>query len=266
MMCGADGLSNLEQPKFFPRQLVTPDDLTQILVYLKEKQRRHNRLLHGWGIVCGARLKEGQKPCEIIVEAGYILDPYGDEILIDRDVTVNLCQESLDGNAVSPCVGTADPWCSNIQIDRPSDKPLYIAVRYAECQTRPVRVAAMGCGCNEMECEYSRIRDSYTIKVLTSLPSTYADPMPQPQLRDILNCTQEQSCSTCPTAPWIVLGDVILDSQGKITKIDCFTHRRNVLSFANYYFLCHDTMNPYHYGSGGGLAIGGDLLGLWRDP
>ena len=44
----------LERTRFFARQLVTPDDLTQDQIYFREKHRRHNRMLHGWGIVCGA--------------------------------------------------------------------------------------------------------------------------------------------------------------------------------------------------------------------
>lgn len=244
LICSSDGPAFLERPRFVPRQIIKPEDLTQVITYSREKQRRHNRLLHGWGVVCGARVKQGKNPCEIVIEPGYILGPYGDEILIDREVTVNLCQEGLDGNAVSPCVEMSEPWCSNVRVDRPSGRPLYVAVRYAECQTSPVRVVSMGCGCNETECEYSRIRDSYAIKALTSLPSTYSDPMPEPKFEDVLRCTQEQSCPACPTEPWVILADVTLGSDGNITNLDCFTHRRHVVSFANYYFLCKPVVAP----------------------
>jgi hypothetical protein len=199
-------------------------------------------LLHGWGVVCGARVKKGKNPCEIVIEAGYILGPYGDEILIEQDVSVNLCQEDLDGNAIAPCMDISDPWCSNVRIDRPAGKPLYVAVRYAECQTRPVRVVGMGCGCSENECDYSRIRDSYGIKVLTSLPSNYADPMPEPKFADVLRCTQGHPCPTCPTEPWVILADITLDTSSNISKIDCFKHRRHVVSFANYYYLCEPSV------------------------
>ena len=43
-----------ELPRYYPRQLITPDDLTLEQNYFRDRLRRHNRLLHGWGVVCGA--------------------------------------------------------------------------------------------------------------------------------------------------------------------------------------------------------------------
>ena len=155
----------MERTRYFARQLVGADDLTQDQLYQREKSRRHNRMLHGWGIVCGARVRAGDGPCEVVVEAGYLLGPYGDEIQIDTDVVIDVCSEDLDGNVASPC-GPVDPWCSDVRVDRPADRPVYLAVAYAECLSRPVRAVADGCGCDDTACEYSRIRDSYRIVVL----------------------------------------------------------------------------------------------------
>lgn len=242
LICTTPDLPYLERVRYFPRQLITPDDLTQEQEYFRNKLRRHNRLLHGWGVVCGARVKKGQGNCEIIIEPGYILGPYGDEIVIDREVTVNLCREGLDGNAVGPCGEALDPWCSDVRVDRPTGQPLYVAVRYAECQARPVRVHPAGCGCDETDCEYSRVRDSFAIKVLTRLPSTY-DPMPQPKLEESVRCVQTHDqtgrlCPPCPIEPWVILADVTLTAGGRVDTIDCFRHRRYVVSFTEYYFLC----------------------------
>jgi NAD(P)-dependent dehydrogenase (short-subunit alcohol dehydrogenase family) len=49
----------------------------------------------------------------------------------------------------------------------------YLTVRYVECVTRPVRVHPSGCGCNELDCEYSRIRESFEFKLLWSLPASH---------------------------------------------------------------------------------------------
>ena len=129
----------LERTRFFPRQLIGPDDLTQDQIYFRDKLRRHNRFLHGWGVVCGAEVRLGQEDCEIVVAPGYVLGPYGDEIMIDSEVTVNLCREGLDGNAVSPCGDALDPWCSDVRVNRHAGQRLYVAVKYAECQSRPHR-------------------------------------------------------------------------------------------------------------------------------
>src|SRR5436190_3870969 len=93
--CPPTGLPSLERTRFFARQLVGPDDLTQDQLYFREKARRHNRMLHGWGVVCGARVRQGDGDCEVVIEPGYVLGPYGDEILIDHEVTVDVCKEDL---------------------------------------------------------------------------------------------------------------------------------------------------------------------------
>src|SRR5689334_20012074 len=88
-----------ERTRFYPRQLVSAPDFTQDQMYFREKAKRHNRLLHGWGIVCGAEVKVSDKAGCVDVNAGYILGPYGDEILIDEVVTVDLSARNADGDA-----------------------------------------------------------------------------------------------------------------------------------------------------------------------
>ena len=44
----------LERPRYFPGQLMTPEEMILEQNYFRDKMRRHNRLLHGWGVVCGA--------------------------------------------------------------------------------------------------------------------------------------------------------------------------------------------------------------------
>lgn len=227
--------TGLERARFFPRQLIGPDDLTVDQIYFREKARRHNRMIHGWGVVCGARVKAGKTPCEVIIETGYALGPFGDEIIIDREVSIDVCK--LGASEQAGCCGDAlDPWCGDGGGTCP-DGTLYLAVRYAECQTRPVRGpgGGCGCGCEDTSCEYTRIRDSFSVKLLHDLPSGYATPMPEPDLKDILVCN---GCLPCPKDPWVVLADLSVAKNCNVGKIDCFAHRRNVASLANFYFMC----------------------------
>src|SRR3954468_3759064 len=93
--CGPGSTGSQERPRYFPRQLITPDDLTAEQDYSRAKGRRHNRLLHGWGVVCGCKVTEapaakGQpNPPDwtVQIEPGYVLGPQGDEILIDDLLT-----------------------------------------------------------------------------------------------------------------------------------------------------------------------------------
>jgi hypothetical protein len=43
----------LERVNFFDRQLLTANDMIADRDYFLQKLRRHNRFLHGWGVVCG---------------------------------------------------------------------------------------------------------------------------------------------------------------------------------------------------------------------
>lgn len=238
--CDGAAAGALERTRFFPRQLVGPDDLTQDQTYFRQKLRRHNRMLHGWGVVCGACVRRGADPCEVVIEPGYILGPWGDEIVIDREVTVNLCKQGA-GERLGCCGEEPDPWCADPRADCP-DGTLYLAVRYAECQSRPVRGSAggCGCGCDDESCEYSRIRDSFAVKVLRELPSTYPTPLQQPPLTAVQPCERggARSCAPCPSEPWVIVADILVGSDCRVRAVDCFAHRRLVMSFADFYWVC----------------------------
>jgi len=238
--CGCEtDLVSLERTRYFARQLVGPDDLTQDQLYFREKARRHNRMLHGWGIVCGAGVTGGEEPCKVTVRPGYILGPYGDEIVIDRDVTFDVCSQE---GASDPC-GGADPWCTEVRSRRREGDTLYLAIRAAQCDTRPVRTTACSCGCDDAECEYSRTRDSFELAVLTELPEDYKrfekiTPLAELILlmRSLTCIAGARRCPPCPTTPWVILADLELDGDNQVTPAP--THRRYVASFGEYFFFC----------------------------
>jgi hypothetical protein len=169
LSCG----EQLERVRYFPRQLLTADDMRVEQEYFREKARRHNRYLHGWGVVCGCTVEAvpNAKTWTVRVCPGYVVGPQGDDILIDAPQEVDLKL----GAAANPCT---------VRSTYPSGGPMpgenedgtstvYVAVRYAECFSRPARVHPAGCGCDESVCEYSRVRDSYEIKVLWQLPESH---------------------------------------------------------------------------------------------
>lgn len=230
-----------ERPRYFPRQLITPSDMTLEQEYFRNKMRRHNRLLHGWGVVCGALVCPIPKangnepePWKVVVKPGYILGPYGDEIMIDCDRTLDLRTMCLTGVSGDPCsVPVVDPWCSEVFVKREGG-PLYVAVRYKEVMTRPVRVQPVGCGCDETQCEYSRMCDGYEICVLTACPESHKNP---PKLDDLIKGPIPE-CPLCPSDPWVVLANVEVDENGVIKEIDNCTCRRLVISFGHFWWKC----------------------------
>jgi len=255
----------LERPRYYPRQLLTPAEMTLEQQYFRDKLRRHNRLLHGWGVVCGAvvcRVPEEQpaatrrtagdtrapgagqpapapapvkaQPWKVSVAPGYVLGPYGDEILIDGEQIVDLRTCGQDG-ATGGHGEPADPWCVPAFVQR-EPGPLFVAVRYKELQSRPVRVQPAGCGCDETQCEYSRWRDGYEICVLSldECPPSHQNP---PDLDRFLRGPLP-GCPDCPADGWVVLARVEIDVAGEIKLIDNCSCRRQVVSFAAAWWHC----------------------------
>jgi hypothetical protein len=249
-----------ERPRYYARQLITSDDLTLEQEYFRNKLRAHNRMLHGWGVVCGAHVcpyrgADGNyQPWEVVVEPGYILGPYGDEIVIDRKRVIPLRTAGVSGATGDSNMETVDPWCSEVYVPRSLTGDLFVAVRYRECQARPVRVQPVGCSCEDNPCEYSRLQDGYEISVLDHCPEgEIPDPRSISTTEEILSYLQSiglmsgpdipcTTCLPCPPEPWVVLAKVTVDNDGVITQIDNCECRRRVISFACSALRCHTDM------------------------
>lgn len=248
-----------ERPRYYARQIITPDDMTLEQEYFRSRLRLHNRMLHGWGAVCGlevcfapkkAQAKNGTQmkneaenkeleaePWMVVIKAGYALSPCGDEINLDCNRTFDLRTRSMTGITGETCVDAPDPWCSEVFEQRDAN-PLYVAIRYKEVPTRLVRVQPAGCGCDDTRCEYSRLRDGYEIGVLTSCPDSHTDPPTDLDFKDITI----QDCPPYPDDTWVVLAEVQLEDNGngKIKKIDNCACRRMLVPLAQVWLKCKE--------------------------
>lgn len=72
---------SLERPQFFSGRLLTANELALEQQYFLEKLKRHNRSLHGFGIISG--LKVHSTSGKIAVDAGMALDCQGNEVVIE---------------------------------------------------------------------------------------------------------------------------------------------------------------------------------------
>jgi hypothetical protein len=232
---------SIERPRFFPRQLVTSDDLTLGQEYFRNRLRRMNRYLHGWGVVCGARVDISKQAWCVVLHPGYILGPYGDEIVIETDICFDLrtrCLSIGGGDACDDIV--IDPLCPDRTVStRQPDAPLYVALRYKELPARPVRVQPVGCGCDDTSCEFSRWQDGYEICVLDACPDSHAAP---PVIDQFLKPGAIPDCPPCPTDPWVVLAVVTVDARGKVGAVDNCKCRRMVRTAAPYWWQCGDAV------------------------
>jgi hypothetical protein len=169
---GRDDGCGLERVRYFPRQLLGAEDLTTEQSYFREKLRRHNRYLHGWGVACGCAVRAAptkEKPYQVLICPGYIVTPCGDEILIGRPALFDLATCMLTSD--DPCA-YARP-CPPVTSTMPIRSKIYLSVCYKECEVRPVRVAPVGCSCDDANCDYSRIRDAYEFTCRDALPGSH---------------------------------------------------------------------------------------------
>jgi hypothetical protein len=151
--------SSLERLRYFPRQLLTADDMRVEQEYFREEQRRHNRFLHGWGVVCGLEVVPDPANGATAVKAcpGYALGPWGDEIVVEEATPFDLSYRTRTTSELCRPAGV-------VALPAGAPQILPIKIRCVECASRPMRTLPAGCGCDETACEYSRTRDGFEIQ------------------------------------------------------------------------------------------------------
>ena len=264
---GGFAFGTLERPRYYPRQLMTPDDLNLEAAYFRDRLRRHNLFLHGWGVVCGAlvcavparsngvaqkeyrrrrsdlkneaagkELSDATEPLLVRIQPGYIIGPYGDEIVIDQSIEVSLRGDGMNACGSDSADDDVDRWCAEVFVARKSG-PIYIAVKYRECPAMPVPVAPGGCDCADEGCEYARYRDGFAIGLLDCCPDSHRSEAYAERDRPLRKGGNPR-CPECPDDPWVVLAKVEIDADGVVQVIDNCDCRRIMRTTRDLWTVC----------------------------
>lgn len=180
---------SIVRPDYRPGNYLLPDDLKTGQGYIQQRLRRHNRMLHGAGVICGMKVTPANDPAhpwQVYVCPGYAIGPYGDEIILEQ-------RELLD---ISEFL-----WMNFLAQSPPGFA--YVGVRYAEELVESVPAPALECECDEPSYTASRIRDSHQLSVLWTNPE---------EKRPLYNiCSGEAvACETCPKDPQLLLAWISL--------------------------------------------------------
>ena len=163
-----------ERNNFYFGKWMTAQDFTDEQRYMNEKRWMMNRLGLGWGVLCGLKVRphphERQK---VIVEPGCAIDPYGHEVLVCQEETVDLLTASRDeheeGNETS-----ASYEGQQQQGQRPQASSMfYLSIRYEECGVNPSQILIDSCEGYKEECVYNRTREGYRFIVSRERPSPH---------------------------------------------------------------------------------------------
>jgi Repeat of unknown function (DUF5907) len=144
------------------------DEFNQEQYYLLEKDRGHNRALHGYGTVNGLRVTVEPRDTgpEVVVSAGLAVDRHGREICVPAtqcaQINAWLARHGEDVSIGSP---PSSP---------PSPAALYVVLCYSECKTDKVPIPGGPCRSENESIAPSRIADNFRLSLQTAPP-------PQPE-------------------------------------------------------------------------------------
>jgi uncharacterized protein YegP (UPF0339 family) len=215
----------LDRPIYWPRQVITADDLAAGQSYLRDLVRQHNRINHGTGIACGLEVlpaptaATGQS--QVIITRGYALGPDGDEINVpDQQIVLIDCVPSPGDECLDPPTGQAE-------------RAVWLAIRYAETPVCPAPHYAAPCD-PLPACEHRRVEAGFEIRCLPELPPG-TTPACQAWIDELMCHVPPDRLSTlaplalCPAedpSPWVVLARLHLDDHQRLTQISYEGRRR----------------------------------------
>jgi hypothetical protein len=182
-VCPNTGLS---RPNFFAGQLLTEDDLQQIISYQNAKRRLTNRYLFGSGVVCGLEVvvpADPPVPGAISVNRGYALDCCGNDIVLS-------CPYPIDVNKLIRDEGLecGDP-CNQAESEDSGQRDYLLCVRYAEVATEPVNAYSPG---STPSCGNTRFSESCTFELCCAPP---CEPQRECTFLERLKCLLDDSQS-----------------------------------------------------------------------
>jgi hypothetical protein len=146
----------LARPDWKPGAEFTAADLRLDQRYQEQRIRRHLRVVHGWGVVCGLTIVSAGEDWWLFLCPGYGIGPCGDEILVPCPYRFNL-RDYLWTRPMGQFTGNT-VW---IAIE---------AVEYAE-DFDPIARHACGCGSNGVEAYHAtRMADGFRVVVSWTWP------------------------------------------------------------------------------------------------
>jgi hypothetical protein len=238
--CGVCKTPHFERNNYYYGKLMTVRDLHDEQSYFNEKRWLINRMVHGWGVVCGLEVviddtggQNESEPKKVIIKPGLAIDCCGREILVCQDTKVVL----------DPKKST----CPEVVVDK---NKLVICLEYYECKTERVSVSGKICDQND-QYEYNRLRDSF-VPVVRYSSEVNKNPAPykicplmenkDENIHKYLCEKIKKGCSSCPECPCLVIAEITIN--GSDIEIDQCSKRKIIYNNP----MLFELFNCYHGG------------------
>ena len=193
------GWIGTQRNRYFTGKYMAARDFTVEQDYFLSRHRLHNRVLHGWGVVCGLAVFHHPDPvCAkkwVVAKAGIAIDCCGRELVLFKDtafelplpvaqvvapapVRTEVVPASAQPAAVQSAAGTPAPYLPAApsadvrppqrppQPDYPIEAEFLLCLRYAETRIEKVPALYSENACDPMREEYNRVCESAELVIL----------------------------------------------------------------------------------------------------
>lgn len=150
------------------------DEFKQEQAYFLEKNRLHNRALHGYGTVCGlmVSVRDREGKTEVVVDPGIAVAPAGQEIRVpsvqcgDIGTWFVRNQDVINKSLESDTKKSAS---------KDKNLKVYVTLCYRECERDTVPLPGIACRSPEESMVNSRIEDSFELKFNLTPPPKHEE-------------------------------------------------------------------------------------------
>ena len=198
---------------YFDGKFMVARDFTDEQRYYVDKLRHHNARLHGWGVVCGLKVKQHQnEACRdrfVCMEPGTAIDCCGHEIVVTEEECIDITTLA----AIKALKEKNDTATHTLQI----------CVKYKDCPTEDVPVLYDECGCDETKCAPNRILESYEFDIIVD-PKPGDTPIHTPKLEweHTLNIAHASRVAVHEVSKRLYV--MSADAPGIVYQLDTATH------------------------------------------
>ncbi len=189
---GECGYIAAERNRYFTGKYMTARDFADEQSYFLSHHRLHNRLLHGWGIVCGLKVRRHpNRDCAqrwVVIQPGVALDCCGRELIVKCETAYDLPlprreenendggQQSYSGRGAAnhgpehereyENEGERDPQDDKNGASEEMREPFLLVLRYVEEEVERVPALYSEGQCDPARKEANRIRETAVFDVI----------------------------------------------------------------------------------------------------